>query len=389
MFKRQIAAELLSISKQYPVVTLTGPRQSGKTTIVKEVFPNKPYANLESLNTFELANSDPIGFLDKYPEGAIFDEIQKCPKLLSEIQVRVDQSESKGLFILTGSHQVGLRGAIAQSLAGRTAILHLLPMSIKELSESNIHMSLDEYLLQGGYPRIFKDSLNPTKSYSNYVQTYIERDLRQMIEVKNLGLFQKFIKLCAGRIGQVFNKASISNEVGVSSKTISQWISILEASYLIFLLPPYYENFGKRAIKSPKLYFTDVGLATYLLGIENISQLERDPLRGNLVENLVLLELVKARWNEGLEHKLFFYRDSNQNEVDILYQRGHELTPIEVKSAKTFNASFLKGLTYFKNLAPEKFHKPYLVYAGVDQQEITGVQLLNIANSSQIVEKQN
>lgn len=383
MFKRQMSKELRSMSKQYPVVTVTGPRQSGKTTLVREVFSEKPYANLESLHTGELAESDPIGFLDRFPEGAILDEIQRCPKLLSEIQVRVDESGIKGMFILTGSHQVGLRGAIAQSLAGRTSILHLLPMSMQELHDGGIEFNLDEILYQGGYPRIYNDQLNPTKAYGNYVQTYLERDLRQMIEVKNLQLFQRFLKLCAGRIGQIFNKESLANEVGVSSKTITHWLSILEASYLIFLLPPYFENFGKRTIKSPKLYFCDVGLAIYLLGIENVSQVERDPLRGHLVENLIILELIKTRWNQGLEHKLFFYRDSHQNEVDVLFQSGHDLVPIEIKSAKTFNKSFLKGLSQFKNLVGNRCRNPSLIYSGYDELKINDVQLLHFSHAAQ------
>ncbi|GAB4228555.1 MAG: ATP-binding protein [Chlamydiales bacterium] len=370
------------MSKQYPVVTLTGPRQSGKTTLVREVFSEKPYANLESLRISEFAETDPIGFLDSFPNGAILDEIQRCPKLLSEIQVRVDESEIKGMFILTGSHQVGLRDVIAQSLAGRTSILHLLPMSMQEFHDEKIEFTLDEILYQGGYPRIYKDQLNPTKAYGNYVQTYLERDLRQMIEVKNLQLFQRFLKLCAGRIGQIFNKENIANEVGVTAKTITHWLSILEASYLIFMLPPYFENFGKRTIKSPKLYFCDVGLAAYLLGIENVSQIERDPLRGNLVENLIILELMKSRWNQGLEHRLFFYRDSHHNEIDVLFQRGHNLVPIEIKSAKTFNKSFLKGISQFKNFVGDRCQNPFLIYSGIDELKVNGVQLLHFSHAA-------
>lgn len=377
-----MSKELRSMSKQYPVVTVTGPRQSGKTTLVKEVFLEKPYANLESLRTREFAETDPIGFLDSFPDGAILDEIQRCPKLLSEIQVRVDETDIKGMFILTGSHQIGLRGAIAQSLAGRTSILHLLPMSMQEFKDEGIDFTLDEILYRGCYPRIYKDQLNPSKAYGSYVQTYLERDLRQMIEVKNLQLFQKFIKLCAGRIGQIFNKESLSNEVGVTAKTIAHWLSILEASYLVFLLPPFFENFGKRTIKSPKLYFCDVGLAAYLLGIENISQIERDPLRGNLVENLVILELIKTRWNQGLEHRLFFYRDSHNNEIDVLFQRGHQLVPIEIKSAKTFNRSFLKGLSLFKKLIDDRCQNPTLIYSGIDEPKINDVQLLHFSHAA-------
>ena len=245
LYKRKMAKELRAAAKSNPVVTVTGPRQTGKTTLVRSVFPQKPYANLESLKTRELADTDPIGFLDRFPDGVILDEIQRCPHLLSEIQVRADASDQKGLYILTGSYQVGLRDAIAQSLAGRTAILHLLPMSMEELQNEGLSFSLDQILYQGCFPRIYKDQQNPTKAYSNYVQTYLERDLRQMIEVKNLQLFQKFLKLCAGRVGQLFKRESLANEVGISAKTIDHWISILEASYLVFLLPPFFREFWK------------------------------------------------------------------------------------------------------------------------------------------------
>ncbi len=386
MYQRQMEKELIRAAIEYPVVTIMGPRQSGKTTLVKKVFPNKPYANLESLGTREIADSDPIGFLDSFPEGAILDEIQRCPKLLSEIQVRVDQRDKKGMFILTGSHKVALSEQISQSLAGRTSVLHLLPLSLAELNSADKDCSLDEILYLGCFPRVQKDHLNPSKAYRNYVQTYLERDLRQMIEVKNLQLFQKFLKLSAGRIGQIFNKESIANEVGVSAKTITQWLSVLEASYIVFLLPPYFENFGKRVIKSPKLYFCDVGLASYLLGIEKVSQIERDPLRGNLVENLVILELIKTRWNQGLDHRLYFFRDSSQLEIDVLFQRGNELVPIEIKSAKTFNKSFLKGLSKFKTLAQARCQNPTLIYAGSEELQVNGVQLLHFSHSSKAIQ---
>ncbi|GAB5411927.1 MAG: ATP-binding protein [Chlamydiales bacterium] len=380
--------ELIAAAKQNPVVTITGPRQSGKTTLVKEAFPDKPYANLESLRTRELAETDPVGFIDRFPEGAVLDEIQRCPELLSEIQVRVDESNKNGMFILTGSHQAGLHEAIAQSLAGRTAILHLLPLSIEELREAGFTFTLDDLLYQGCFPRIYKNKMDPTKTYGSYVQTYLEKDLRQMIEVKNLHLFQKFIKLCAGRIGQIFNRESLSKEVGVSAKTISEWLSILEASYLIFLLPPYFENFGKRTIKSPKLYFCDVGLAAYLLGIESTTQMDRDPLRGNLVENLIILELIKSRWNQGHEHHLYFYRDSQKNEVDLLFQRGRDLIPIEIKSAKTFHKSFLDGLTKFKALVGDRYQSPTLIYSGKEEQTVKGIQLLHFSNCTKALKKE-
>ena len=274
IFDREISHEILNAAKTYPVVTLTGPRQSGKTTLVKRLFPEKAYVNLEAPDIREFAISDARGFLNQFPHGGIFDEIQRVPQLLSYIQVIVDENKEYGKFILTGSHQLALHQAISQSLAGRTAILNLFPATISELRAIGINYSADEYLFNGFFPRIYADTLEPGKAYRNYYQTYIERDVRQIINIQDLSLFQKFIKLCAGRIGSILNKESLGNEVGVSQQTITQWLSILEASFIIFLLPPYFENFGKRVIKSSKLYFTDVGLASYILGIEQINQQE-------------------------------------------------------------------------------------------------------------------
>ncbi len=289
----------------------------------------------------------------------------------------VDEKKKKGMFILTGSHQLKLHEAISQSLAGRTALLQLLPMSLAELLEAKIHLSMDEYIYSGGYPAIYHDQLNPTKAYRNYIQTYIERDLRQLVAVKDLLQFQKFIKILAGRIGQLLNMESLGNEVGISSHTVKEWLSILEASFIVFRIQPYFDNFNKRLVKTPKLYFTDVGLATYLLGIENISQLERDPLRGHLVENLVVLELVKARFNQGLDHHLYFYRDLHGNEIDLVFKKGNELVPIEIKASQTYNSEFINRLYYFKTLAASCFVKGFLIYAGEFEQKIDSFFILN------------
>lgn len=377
MFTRILKQELKELARQYPIITVLGPRQSGKTTLVQNTFPEKPYVNLEAPDIRELAQIDAREFLAKYPNGAILDEIQRSPQLLSYLQLIVDHSEQKGMFILTGSHQLELYQAISQSLAGRTALLNLLPLSLVELHEANIELALDEILLHGGYPRIYKDHLDPTKAYRNYFQTYVERDLRQLVQVKDLSQFQRFIKICAGRIGQILNLESIGNEIGASSHTVKHWISILEASFIVIRLQPYYENFGKRSIKSAKLYFSDVGLAAYLLGIENTLQMSRDPLRGNLVENLVFLELYKARINQGLDPQLYFFRDTNGNEIDFVFQTGRELVPIEVKAAKTFNKAFLKNLTYFKNLIEDRFSKGYVIYTGDVEQKIDSFEILN------------
>lgn len=369
----------------YPVVTVIGPRQSGKTTLVQGVVSGLPYVNLEDLDVREMALMDPRGFLDRYPEGAILDEIQRAPSLLSYIQTIVDRKGRNGMFVLTGSHQLELHQAISQSLAGRTALLTLLPLSLDELGKNGIVLGLDELLLKGGYPRVYKDDLNPTKAYRNYFQTYVERDLRQLINVKDLMQFERFVRVCAGRVGGELDLSSIGNEVGISSHTVKEWISILEASFILFRLQPYFDNFGKRIIKSPKLFFVDVGFAAYLLGIENGVQMSRDPLRGKLFENLVLLELMKGRLNQGLDPQLYFYRDVQQNEVDIIFKTGNSLIPVEVKSAKTFNSEFLKGLRFFQNLAGERAPRGYLVYGGENEQAIHSIQVINYLNASKIV----
>jgi predicted AAA+ superfamily ATPase len=385
MYKRDVSKELEDLAKGYPVVTVIGPRQSGKTTLVQYIFPKKPYVNLEEIDVREMAIGDPRRFLEQFPEGAILDEIQRVPTLLSYIQVIVDKNDKKGMFILTGSHQLQLHEAISQSLAGRTALLSLFPLSLHELQGAGVDLTLDPLLLKGGYPRIYKDQLDPTKAYRSYFQTYVERDVRLLIQVKDLMQFERFIRICAGRIGQILNLEEIGGEVGISSHTVKHWISILEASFLIFRLQPYFENFGKRIIKSPKLYFTDTGLAAYLLGIENVVQMSRDPLRGHLMENLVVLELMKTRLNQGLDPELYYYRDVQQNEVDLIFKKGHELVPIEIKSSKTYHADFLKNLHFFQNLVGERASHGYLVYGGEQEQRIHSNEVLNYQHASRII----
>lgn len=386
MIKREMTTELELMAQQYLIVVLLGPRQSGKTTLVRETFPNKSYVNLEELDVRGYAEKDPRGFLAQYPEGAIFDEIQNVPGLLSYLQVLVDERQINGDFILTGSHQLEVHQAVTQSLAGRVAILTLLPLTISELANADIEQTEDEYLFRGFYPRIYQQNLQPTKAYNNYHHTYVERDVHQLINVKDLSTFDKFITLCAGRIGQELNMNSLSNEVGVSSHTIKQWLSILEASYLIILLRPYYENLGKRVVKSPKLYFIDVGFASYLLGITDVAQLKRDPLRGSLFENMVIMELIKTRYNHGWEPNLYFYRDNQRNEVDVIYKRANELVPIEIKSAKTFNQEFSKGIDYFEKLVVERCGAKTVIYAGDQEMKIHDVQLLNYKHAAQAIQ---
>lgn len=383
---RTASAILLKSASEYPVVTLVGPRQAGKTTLTRSVFPHLPYVNLEDPDVFTFATHDPRGFLDQFPSGGIIDEIQNVPKLLSFIQVIVDEKKQNGMFILTGSQQLELGEAVSQSLAGRTALITLLPLSISELAAENIDLELDEYLLRGFLPRIYDQHLDPKTAYRNYVKTYLERDVRKISKVHDLSLFQKFLRLCAARVGSILNQESLGNDVGVSATTINHWFTILEASYLVFRIQPYFENFGKRLIKSPKIYFFDVGLVSYLLDIETTTQMSRDPLRGALVENLVVLELVKARLNQGLEPNLYFFRDNHGHEVDLIYKKAHELIPIEIKSAKSFDPSFIKKLTYFRELTRGRVPVGYLVYSGELSYDVEGVKLINYKNVSRVAE---
>ncbi len=380
MFKRTLTTHLQKLAKKYPVVTLLGPRQSGKTTLVKAAFPDKPYVNMEDAENRSLATLDPKSFMQAYPGGAILDEVQRVPHLLSYIQVRVDESEQKGMFILTGSHQAQLHSAVSQSLAGRTSLLRLLPMSLHEIREAKLSTPLEEVILKGGYPKIYKENLPISNAYSSYFQTYVERDVRQILQVKDLVQFERFIKLVASRVGQLINYANLASDVGVSAVTIKEWIAVLEATYILVRLEPYFENFGKRIIKSPKLYFTDTGLACYLLGIDTVEQLTKDSFYGNLFENWVVLELMKARYNQAADPRLYFYRDISGKEVDLLFQQGSHLIPIEIKSSKTFNPSFLEGLHYFHKQSPEKAEGGALIYRGDQTQKIGNFQLLNAEN---------
>lgn len=380
--------ELKKLATHYPVVTLVGPRQVGKTTLARDVFADKPYVNLEDPDILAFAMNDSRGFIDQFPNGAILDEIQNVPKLLSYIQVIVDEKKQNGQFILTGSQQLDLSEAISQSLAGRTAIISLLPFSIAELSAHSIDLDLDDYLLRGFLPAAYAQNIEPRIIYGNYVKTYLERDVRKITKVHDLFLFQKFMRLCASRVGCVLNQENLANEVGISATTVNHWLSVLEASYLIFRIQPYFENLGKRIVKAPKLYFFDVGLVSYLINIETKVQMSRDPLRGNLVENLVVLELMKARLNQGLDPNLYFFRDSHKNEVDVIYKRANELIPIEIKSAKSFSSSFLKGLNYLRQLAPERVRSGYCVYGGSHSYVVNGFHLINYKNVSEIVLKE-
>lgn len=382
MIKREMEKELINMSTQYPVVTLTGPRQSGKTTLARSVFPDYNYCNLELPDIRQLALNDPRALLSAFPIPVVFGEVQRVPELLSYLQVMADEAQRPGQIILTGSQQLNLHEAIAQSLAGRTALLTLLPLSIRELHKAGVSLSRDELIYKGFFPRLYKDNLEPTKAHQNYYQTYIERDLRQISNIRNLSLYEKFMHLLAGRVGQLLNLSSLSGDIGVSATTLGEWLSILEASFIIFRLKPYYENFGKRVVKSPKIYFTDPGLAAYLLGIHEPAQVSRDPLMGNLFENLVVVEALKTRLNQGFDSNLFFYRDSNGNEIDLLYKKGRELFPIEIKAAMTYNETMLRNMDYFHKVA--KFSQGFLIYSGELEFSKDRLEVINYLNTYKV-----
>jgi len=378
MIQRDIAPYIQALATQYPVITITGPRQSGKTTLCKTLFKEKQYINLESLQTREFALSDPIGLIKSIPDGAIIDEIQYAPQLLSEIQVRVDEIKKPGQFILTGSNQLSLSTKISQSLAGRTAVATLLPFTIQEARQMMREKSPFEWLYYGFYPRIYDSKLNPTQALDFYMQTYIERDIRQLSNIHQLSTFQKFVKLCATRVGQLVNLSEIGNEIGISHSTVRDWLTILQASYIIFLLEPFSVNISKRLIKTPKLYFYDVGLAAYLLGIEQVAHVDSHPLKGALFENMIISEKLKNRFNIGKNQNMYFYRDSSGLEIDLIYPDGSKWCVIEIKSSQTINSHFFKNILNFEKLFPEFISEKYLIYAGdQNQKRSNGIQVVS------------
>lgn len=377
LIRRHAEATLLQLARAYPIVAVTGPRQSGKTTLVRKAFPNKPYVSLEDLDEGQFATDDPRGFLSRYPDGAILDEVQRCPGLFSYLQTRLDQARKKGLFVLTGSQQFNLLSGITQSLAGRVALIPLLPFALSELQAANVApKALAELLFRGLYPPIYDGPQQAGIWYGNYVRTYIERDVRQIIEVRDLSAFQRFVRMCAGRTGQLTNLSALASDCGVTHNTAKAWLSVLEASYIVHLLQPHHRNFDKRLVKTPKLYFCDTGLACWLLGIRTPAELASHTQRGALFETWAVGELLKARYNRGQESNLYFWRDRSGNEVDVLIEQGKKLAPVEIKSGQTVASDYFRGLERWQAMAKEKSGKAWLLYGGDKAQTRLGYNVV-------------
>lgn len=372
--EREVSDKLLKLSKKYPVISLTGPRQSGKTTLVKKTFPKMKYYSLENPDNLEFALSDPRSFLNQSADGMIIDEAQKAPELFSYIQEIVDTSNKSGMYILTGSQNFLLLEKITQSLAGRTAILKLLPFSQTEFSSINNLKMSEQIIIDGMYPPIHDRRLDPGEWYANYTTTYIEKDVRSILNIGDLNMFQNFLKLTAGRSGQILNYSSIANDCGISHNTAKSWISILEASYIISLLPPYYNNFNKRIIKAPKLYFLDTGLLCYLLGIPNLDVYNTHYSKGAVFETYIYSELMKIFINRGEKPEIYYWRDKTGNEVDFIIPLQEELISLEVKSGKTITKDYFKGINYWQKLTG--YNKSCVIYGGYDEQERSNCRVL-------------
>lgn len=359
---RSISKSILEANQYYSVITITGPRQVGKTTLCKNLFPDYTYINLERPAQRNIIEQDIEAFFANSNTHLIIDEVHHLPQILSYIQVLVDENPDRK-FVLTGSSNFVLLHQITQSLAGRTALFTLLPFAHSELAETK-DLSTDQLLYQGFYPAIYTKKMPANMLYRDYYNTYVERDIHQLLKVKNLQSFQTFIRLCAGRVGSECNFSSLSNDVGVSVPTISEWVSILQASYIVWKLPPYFANINKRLVKTPKLYFYDTGLLCYLLGIENVQQLKTHPLRGSIFENMVLNEVLKSRFNQGKDNNLCFYRENKGYEVDLVSPQGNKLSIMEIKSAQTFTKDFMRGIKHLEEVLGEDIVRSCVAYDG-------------------------
>ena len=374
------------MATKMPVISITGPRQSGKTTVAKMCFPHYDYVNLENPDTLEDAKSDPRLFLSRHKSGLIIDEVQNFPALFSYIQTISDERNQAGEFILTGSQNFLLSEKISQSLAGRVFITHLLPFSFSELYNSNFELNdFSEYIFKGFYPRIYDKNIDPEMFYPSYIQTYTERDIRQIVNISNLFLFQKFMRLVAGRVGQILNYSSIAIELGIDLKTVKSWFSILETSFIVFFLQPHFQNFSKRLLKTPKLYFYDTGLVCSLLGIKKQEDIDLHWAKGNLFENMIIADLMKNYHNRAETPPLYYWRDNTGNEIDCLIDENNLIKSIEIKSSTTINNSFFKGLNFYKNLNENS--KPFLVYSGNNNVKRKEAQIVAWRDVKNIINK--
>lgn len=386
MIQRDLATYVKQAALEFPVVAVLGPRQSGKTTLVQSVFSNHRYVSLEDFDIRTLANADPRRFLQEYPSeyGIILDEIQHAPALLSYIQTIVDREKKNGYFVVTGSQNLLVNEAVTQTLAGRIALLTLFPLSIAELDKAALlPNTIEQIIFSGSYPRIYSAHASPERTYANYIRTYIERDVRQIKNVTNLTLFQNFIQLCAGRIGQVLNLSSLGNDCGIDHKTAQAWLSLLEASYIVFLLHPYYKNFGKRLIKAPKLYFVDTGIACSLLHIKSAQVLSQHYMRGHLIESFVISDLFKQYYNLDQRPSLYFWRDYQGNEIDCILEEALHTLPIGIKAGKTVSKDYFKQFSYWKNITDSS--EQVVIYGGSDNQIWPEAKVLNWQTAGKLV----
>lgn len=374
--ERTLTSVITEAAEYYSVICVTGPRQSGKSTLLKHLFPTYKEYSMKDVHIREFALNDPVAFLQQPSEGMFIDEIQKAPVLMEYIQGIVDNNPERK-FLLTGSSQFELMKDVSESLAGRAGVFELMPMSLSETVEQRAGQNLSKQLYEGLYPAVSAGKNTAKFFYPSYVKTYLEKDVRDLMNIQNQMQFLRFMKLCAARIGSIFNASELGAEVGVDSKTITRWLSVLQASYLITLLPPYYENIAKRLVKSPKIYFNDTGLACYLLDIETPKQLEHDKMRGPLFENMVVMEILKHRYNQGKDGGVFFYRDSNQNEVDILLKQEGQITAMEVKSSMTYHASFERTLRHLPDWIKTPVTKRAVVYSGDLENTEGNIKILN------------
>ncbi len=376
MLTRSITPTLQRLAASFPVLAMTGPRQSGKTTLARAQFADKPYVSLEDPVERAFAHEDPRGFLARFTNGAVFDEAQRWPDLFSHLQGMVDADRRPGRFILTGSQQFGLLAGVTQSLAGRVGMTRLLPLAAMEIPAVTDHkLSLDGLMLKGGYPALHTQPIEPADWFANYIATYVERDVRQVLNIQSLPTFQRFLRLCAGRTGQLLNVSALASEAGITTNTAKSWLAVLESSDLIHLLPPYYRNFGKRLVKMPKLYFLDTGLACWLLGIRSEDVLALHPLRGALFENWVVSEFIKARYNQGQPADLYFWRDNNGLEADLIFEQDNRLQMVEIKSGQTITSDTLRAGQRAIRMAEDEALTPWLIYGGDESYERSGVKI--------------